>query len=286
MESKIVYEITGSNINDNITFVIATGSYQTGTAGFRGDLNTDLSDFFDEKSPLWLEGNMGGGGPGTTFETVSKTVIGGKQAMVHDSHPTSSYEFANPNQITKEYVVPIENTLKNILYISFTSSTKNTDNKKVVSTLNQILSTFKFTESPPVNQSLLERQDDETRSTLVEFSTASIRYYTTHGGFPWSEASPCQSSATPHPKGISLSQMVPCLSLLIEEGELKGSFLSTNGQSIAKIFVNSQDTDLTICYRPSSIKEQVKPETIYDVYGKINKSCSTTNNKCFWCSSL
>lgn len=151
--------------------------------------------------------------------------------------------------------------------------------------LEKILSTFKFTENSAENQLLKENQDVETRNTLVEFSNANIRYYTTHAGFPWSTTGPCQSSATATPNATSLSQMVPCISLLIEEGELKGSFLSANGQSISKIFVNSTESKLNICYKPQSIKEQMKPETIYDVYGKVDKSCSTTDNRCYWCSN-
>ncbi len=153
-------------------------------------------------------------------------------------------------------------------------------------TAEKILSTFKFTENSVDNQPALERQDEDTRNTLVEFSNANIRYYTTHAGFPWSTTGPCQSSATATPNGTSLSQMVPCISLLIDEGELKGSFLSTNSQSISKIFVNSTESKLNICYKPQSIKEQQKPETIYDSFGKVDRSCVSTGNMCFWCSSI
>ena len=152
--------------------------------------------------------------------------------------------------------------------------------------LDQILSTFKFTENSAENQLLKEKQDSETRNTLVEFSNANIRYYTTHAGFPWSRTGPCQSSATATPNATSLSQMVPCVSLLIEEGELKGSFLSANGQSISKIFVNSTESKLNICYKPQSIKEQQKPETIYDSFGKVDRSCTSTDNMCFWCTGI
>lgn len=216
----------------------------------------------------------------------SNSKINYKEETINGNKTFRTTDLISANGADTVFVAKKDGTY---ITLSFSPYDKNnqylTNQGKYHDYFEQILSTIKFTENSADYQLLMEQQDAKTRNTLVEFSNANIRYYVTHAGFPWSTNGPCQSSATAAPQGKSLNQMIPCISLPTEEGELKGSFLSANGQSIANIFVNSHESNLNICYKPSSIKEQVKPETIYDVYGQVDKSCSVTDSRCYWCTN-
>lgn len=149
MKSYIIYEVTNPNNRadrtDYLSLSIQAGRYEGGTAGFIGNENSPINDFFNVSGPLWLIGGDFGGGPGTTFDDAKKITIGGKQAVTQQYHPTNIYEFASPDQISKDYIIPFDFSLHDIVYISLRYSTKNKAKDEFLRTFDQILSTFKFT---------------------------------------------------------------------------------------------------------------------------------------------
>ena len=155
MKSYLTYEYRPklNEYEDNVIVSVQTGSLQPGTIGYKGDLNTPISEFFNTNNNLWLTGDAGGGGPGTTHDLPIETSIGGKRAMLHSSHPSTAYEFANPGQITNVYIIPINGSLKDVVYISIFYSLANPKKEKLLADFNKILSTFKFTDAQNVDTS-------------------------------------------------------------------------------------------------------------------------------------
>lgn len=154
MKSHIIFEnkaIVGDAPGNPVDHV--WGTIQSGNIEYRqstgGDGLTDgipsEADFYNPNSTVWLKGNAGGGGPGYTYETLREVAVAGKKAMMQQSHPSKSYEWVSPDQITINYYIPIDNSLKEIIYISFLYDMNNPDRESLLSAFNQILQTLKFT---------------------------------------------------------------------------------------------------------------------------------------------
>src|SRR3989344_5850342 len=112
-------------------------------------------------------------------------------------------------------------------------------------------------------EQLKKADDSKIKNIAVEFQTANVRYYTTHGSFPWSDANSANGTCTAIGAGafnslLGAAGMIDCLgsattnSSLIGEGELKTAFTS-NLNDLNRIYANWDPTDstnMTVCYSP------------------------------------
>lgn len=152
-------------------------------------------------------------------------------------------------------------------------------------------------------EQLKKADDAKIKNISVEFQTALVRYYTTHGKFPWNDdastSNPnCTDLAGTGIDGAKLnsSGVLACLQnasggSLISEGELKASFTS-NVADLAKVYVtwNSGDpTNATICFSPTSKSQKAAPDTKWTnaqgtTVGASCPSAAAAANTCFWCT--
>ena len=156
-------------------------------------------------------------------------------------------------------------------------------------------------------EQLKKADDSKLKNLAVEFSTANVRYYTTHGAFPWSDGAStnanCMGLSGPGqnttpinqaPLGIGIlltncigTQIIP--NSLIGEGELKKSF-NTAVNDLNKLYLNWSVTDTTnmgVCFSPKSKSQKAAPDTKFDRAGVINAACpdsQAADNVCYWCT--
>jgi prepilin-type N-terminal cleavage/methylation domain-containing protein len=150
-------------------------------------------------------------------------------------------------------------------------------------------------------EQLKKADDAKIKNIAVEFQTANVRYYTTHGSFPWSDANSSNANCTA--KGaaafnllLGAGGMIDCLgaastnSSLIGEGELKAAFTS-NLNDLNRIYANWDPTDatnMTVCFSPKSKSQKSASETKYDKTGAtpiVGCPASTApDDKCYWCT--
>ncbi len=125
-------------------------------------------------------------------------------------------------------------------------------------------------------EQLKKGRDTATRNTVSEFYNASLRYYSTKGGFPW---------GTTGMSTTSVDAMATSINLLMDAGELKQNFMNLAGTgNLAKIFVTSQGAeDLHVCFKPESKGFQVDLNTIYDQTGGSGASCGSGTSVCYYC---
>jgi glycerophosphoryl diester phosphodiesterase len=108
--------------------------------------NMSEKDFFNPKNDLWKIGNIGGGGPGTTVESVVESMVGGKRTMVVVSHPSTSYEGDYPTDQHISYNVYLGNKNYEVLLISFNYGNTYKGKDELLKIFDKILQTFKFTD--------------------------------------------------------------------------------------------------------------------------------------------
>lgn len=149
-------------------------------------------------------------------------------------------------------------------------------------------------------EQLKKANDAKIKNLAVEFQTANVRYYTTHGTFPWSEVTPatgCGSGASFSAVALNATSMLPCLGAkditytLIGEGELKTAF-TTNLSELEKVkvtWVSGDASNMTVCFSPTSKSQKSSKETIYLSNGDpaLPANCpkaSAVDGTCFWCT--
>lgn len=117
------------------------------TNSMRGQQYANISeqDFFNPNNSFWPKGDAGGGGPGTTYSIPEEVSVGGKRAMKQTTHPTTAYEWVDPNQITTNYFVWLGNSANEVAEISFTYDNQNPNKDTLIKNFNQMISTFKLT---------------------------------------------------------------------------------------------------------------------------------------------
>lgn len=151
-------------------------------------------------------------------------------------------------------------------------------------------------------EQLKKADDSKIKNIAVEFQTANVRYYTTHGAFPWNDADStnvtCTALGAAAISGLQLGAagLIDCIGAtgtsgsLIGEGELKSGF-STNTNDLNKIYLTWDDTDATnmiVCFSPTSKSQKASPETVYDSAGGDNSAlcpdAGAADDVCFWCT--
>ncbi len=145
-------------------------------------------------------------------------------------------------------------------------------------------------------EQLKKADDAKIKNIAVEYQTALVRYYTTHGAFPWSDANNSDANCT----GIGGADIANTLSTaglascttngLIGEGELKSAFTS-NQTDMGKVKVywrTAAQTDVQICFSPTSKSQKASPETVYDNTGATPAagcpSATAADGACWWCT--
>lgn len=133
--------------------------------------NPSLADFLDvNNKTFWHLGNIGGGGPGTTYEQAGLVTVSAKNAVKQSNHVTTDFEQSRTSDITMIYYIPLPDFPSKIATISFNYNNSLPDSNKSIVLLDQILSTFKFIEptlTPTVAQPVnLSPQDIGLIATL------------------------------------------------------------------------------------------------------------------------
>ena len=145
-------------------------------------------------------------------------------------------------------------------------------------------------------EQLNKAQDANSKNTAVEFLNANIRYYTTHSALPW-EPAPAGADClggTADLTGQALDPaggILPCLQVLVSEGELKSSFTTAAG-ILTGLYANETGGNMTICYAPKSKSQKRDASTAYtDAAGSVDaNTCPggptnpVTGTTCYWCT--
>jgi prepilin-type N-terminal cleavage/methylation domain-containing protein len=137
-------------------------------------------------------------------------------------------------------------------------------------------------------------QDANMKNAAAEYVAANVRYYASHNNLPWApataggDASCYASNATP-PVTVTLSNgtITPCITALINDGELKSSF--TTATSILNSVVISATTNtVTACFQPQSKSQKKDTNTIYAQNGTVTSGCAAQTSggstTCYWCA--
>ncbi len=125
-------------------------------------------------------------------------------------------------------------------------------------------------------EQLKKANDANVENAEIELINATIRYYTIHGGFPWDSAGSTGNGGTDcaginttptsvvdlPPLTLNSVQFTPCLQDLVDNGELKASFMGATGV-LGKISVFENTTEVTTCYDPESKSKTEDKETKY-----------------------
>jgi len=147
-------------------------------------------------------------------------------------------------------------------------------------------------------EQLRKGEDSRTQNTSVEFHNALIRYYTNHQNLPWEGTNPACNplgGADDIPEGTTIEDLMDCVTVLIDEGELKEAFDTAPG--LDEIFVTepyvingattAEDSSPAVCYIPVAKSGKVNQNTRYDQDGAINAACpdeDDPNAACYWCA--
>lgn len=146
-------------------------------------------------------------------------------------------------------------------------------------------------------EQLKKADDAKIKNIAVEFQTANVRYYTTHGAFPWSDTNNTDANCTGIGGaviGANLSSpgLASCISNgLIAEGELKQSF-NINTNDMGRVYVNwdpANATNMVVCFSPRSKSQKAAPDTKYTQAGAAanGATCPNANaadDTCYWCT--
>lgn len=145
-------------------------------------------------------------------------------------------------------------------------------------------------------EQLKKASDANIKNTTVEFTDASIRYFTTHNELPWANpVAPANCKASnPISQNLTGTQMASCLgdantpNTLIGDGELKAGF-TTVTSILQSIFISGTTNGVTACFQPQSKSQRADPNTKYDATGNIitTNTCISQGGAattCYWCS--
>lgn len=128
--------------------------------------------------------------------------------------------------------------------------------------------------------------DARTENTLVELQNGLLRYYTIKGNLPWTNALDECMGPGGAPDGSQVSsEMEDCVEALIDQGELKESFI--NSPDLENIYVTEESTNnVVLCYEPVSKAKQRDPNTEFDASGEPGVDCQSQDGDqaCYWCS--
>ncbi len=117
----------------------------TSPEAMRGTEFTNISkdEFYNPSNSIWLKGNAGGGGSGTTFEIPQVLTVGNNQFILQVSKPTTNYESSSINDRDYNYYHWINTS--SIAKITLGMNVNNPGKEKYEKMFQQILSSFKFT---------------------------------------------------------------------------------------------------------------------------------------------
>lgn len=144
-------------------------------------------------------------------------------------------------------------------------------------------------------EQLNKAQDANSKNTAAEFLNANIRYYTTHSAMPWEAVGADCLGGTYDLTGQVLDPtgtgvMLPCLQVLVSEGELKSSFTTATG-ILTGLYANETGGNITMCYAPKSKSQKRDVNTAYiDTSGGTGPACPggpsnpVTGTTCYWCT--
>ncbi len=134
--------------------------------------------------------------------------------------------------------------------------------------------------------------DASLKETSTEFFNANVRYFTAHNALPWHTVANggafCYTTATP--TSAQISTMGTCITALISDGELKGSFSSSSNLSLMLLTspnpLTTQTSDLVVCFKPQSKAEQRDGGTKYAINGALGTGCKSAGGAtdCYWCA--
>lgn len=141
--------------------------------------------------------------------------------------------------------------------------------------------------------------DSNERTTALELENALTRYYATHQTFPWrptaegGPATPCNGGTNPSATQVSTpvgtTGFNDCLTVLINEGELKTSFQSQYG-ILGRLYVTDTTAgnakSAAVCYSPQSKSESLKAETHWSsaAVDITSSGCPKVGGTCYWCA--
>lgn len=142
-------------------------------------------------------------------------------------------------------------------------------------------------------EQLRKANDTTSRNTSSEFLSAVTRYYGSKGAYPWSTVAEggelCVAQYPAAGASLDQSTISPCVTTLINQGELKASFANAgNVLKTVKVFQSSLTDPLRVCYTPTSKNGQEDATAIYSTTTGLQttgcKSQSATGgNTCMVC---
>ncbi len=155
-------------------------------------------------------------------------------------------------------------------------------------------------------EQLKKADDAKIKNISVEFQTALVRYYTTHGSFPWNDANSIAANTNPTCTALGSAAITgqklntagvkSCIDnagggSLISEGELKASFTS-NLTDLGKVYASwdpANATNVIVCFSPTSKSQKAAPDTKWtnnsgSTIGATCPSATAPDNTCFWCT--
>ncbi len=146
-------------------------------------------------------------------------------------------------------------------------------------------------------EQLKKADDAKIKNIAVEFQTANVRYYTTHGAFPWNDTNNTNNTCTGIgganiSANLASAGLLSCINNnLISEGELKQSF-SINTNDLGRVYVNwdtTNATNIVVCFSPKSKSQKAAPDTKYTQAGAAanGATCPNANaadDTCYWCT--
>ena len=144
-------------------------------------------------------------------------------------------------------------------------------------------------------EQLRKASDSNIKNTSVEYTNASLRYFTTHNAMPWDATSAggfagCElNDGTVSGLALTSAAGAPCVTAMIVDGELKSGFASATN-ILKEIYISGTSNSITACFRPQSKAQQRDPNTKYDSAGSTAnqatcKSAGSTAD-CYWCAEL
>jgi prepilin-type N-terminal cleavage/methylation domain-containing protein len=119
-------------------------------------------------------------------------------------------------------------------------------------------------------EQLRKANDTSAKNTASEFLSATTRYYGSKGAYPWSTAAEGgEDCVAVYPaNGTYLNAFTPCITTLVNQGELKASFANAgNVLKTVKVIQGSLTEPLLVCYLPTSKSGQEDPAAIYNASG-------------------
>lgn len=153
-------------------------------------------------------------------------------------------------------------------------------------------------------EQLKKASDANVKNVAVEFTNASIRYYTTHNAMPWDTANTslatnqtiCTSvfaDMDASSYALTNAAMTACLDALISEGELKAGY-TTVTDVLKRIYISSGGSDpvtnAVACFQPQSKSQAKDLNCKYGSQGTADSATFTghdptdTSTLCYWCA--